>query len=192
MAYVLFISELKLKDSTAINLNVDPEILLPYVLQAQRIYIEPKLGTTLYEKLESLITAGTIGNVGNEPYKTLVDEYIGDCLPSWAFHMCIPYLRFKTENGNIYSKTSETGTALSTEEAQHLREEVRNNAEYFTERMIKFITNNLTDFPEYSTNSGADISPDRNAFYNNMNLERPMQQGTRLTLRNFLNASDYS
>ena len=192
MAYVLFISEAKLKDSTAINLNVDPEILLPYVLQAQRIYIETKLGTTLYEKLESLITAGTIGNVGNEAYKTLVDEYIGDCLPSWAFHMCIPYLRFKTENGNIYSKTSETGNALSTEEAQHLREEVRNNAEYFTERMIKYITNNVTLFPEYNTNSGADISPDQNAYYNGMNLERPMRQGTKLTLRNFLNASDYS
>ena len=191
MAYVLFISEAKLKDSTAINLNVDVEILLPYVLQAQRIYIETKLGTTLYEKLESLITAGTIGNVGNEAYKTLVDEYIGDCLPSWAFHMCIPYLRFKTENGNIYSKTSETGNALSTEEAQHLREEVRNNAEYFTERMIKYITNNITLFPEYNTNSGADISPDQNAYYNGMNLERPMRQGTKLTLRNFLNASDY-
>ena len=191
MAYVLFISEAKLKDSTAINLNVDPEILLPYVLQAQRIYIETKLGTTLYEKLESLITAGTIGNVGNEAYKTLVDEYIGDCLPSWAFHMCIPYLRFKTENGNIYSKTSETGNALSTEEAQHLREEVRNNAEYFTERMIKYITNNISSFPEYNTNSGADISPDQNAYYNGMNLERPMRQGTKLTLRNFLNASDY-
>ena len=191
MAYVLFISEAKLKDSTAINLNVDPEILLPYVLQAQRIYIEPKLGTTLYEKLESLITAGTIGNVGNEAYKTLVDEFIGDCLPSFAFHMCIPYLRFKTENGNIYSKTSETGTALSTEEAQHLREEVRNNAEYFLERMIKYVTNNITLFPEYNQNSGADISADQNAYYNGMNLERPMRQGTKLTLRNFLNASDY-
>jgi hypothetical protein len=191
MAYVLFISEAKLKDSTAINLNVDPEILLPYVLQAQRIYIEPKIGTTLYEKLESLITAGTIGNVGNEAYKTLVDEYIGDCLPSFAFHMCIPYLRFKTENGNIYSKTSETGNALSTEEAQHLREEVRNNAEYFLERMISYITNNISLFPEYNTNSGADISPDQNAYYNGMNLERPMRQGTKLTLRNFLNASDY-
>jgi len=192
MSYVLFISEAKLKDSTAINLNVDPQILLPYVLQAQRIYIEPKLGTTLYEKLESLITAGTIGNVGNEAYKTLVDEYIGDCLPSFAFHMCIPYLRFKTENGNIYSKTSETGNALSTEEAQHLREEVRNNAEYFLERMISYITNNITLFPEYNTNSGADISPDQNAYYNGMNLERPTRQGTKLTLRNFLNASDYS
>jgi len=192
MSYVLFISEAKLKDSTAINLNVDPNTILPYIFQAQRIYIEPKLGTTLYQKLETLITAGTIGNVGNEAYKTLVDEYIGDCLPSWAFHMCIPYLRFKTENGNIYSKTSETGNALSTEEAQHLREEVRNNAEYFTERMIQYITNNITLFPEYNTNSGADISPDQNAYYNGMNLERPMRQGTKLTLRNFLNASDYS
>jgi len=188
MSYVLFISEAKLKDSTAINLNVDPQILLPYVLQAQRIYIEPKLGTTLYQKLEAEITAGTLTG----SYKTLVDEYIGDCLPSWAFHMCIPYLRFKTENGNIYSKTSETGNALSTEEAQHLREEVRNNAEYFTERMIQYITNNITLFPEYNTNSGADISPDQNAYYNGMNLERPMRQGTKLTLRNFLNASDYS
>jgi hypothetical protein len=40
MAYVLLISEQKLKDSTAINLNVDVNILLPYVLQAQQLYIE--------------------------------------------------------------------------------------------------------------------------------------------------------
>ncbi len=186
MAYVLFISEAKLKDSTAINLNVDPQILLPYVLQAQRIYIETKLGTTLYEKLESLITAGTIGDGGNEAYKTLVDEYIGDCLPSWAFHMCIPYLRFKTENGNIYSKTSETGTALSTEEAQHLREEVRNTAEYYTERLIEYVKNNIASFPEYNTNSGADVTPDTNAYYAGMNLETSNGQGDKITLRNFL------
>jgi hypothetical protein len=186
MAYVLFISQEKLVDSTAINLAVDPEILLPYILQAQRIYCEPKLGTDLYQKLEAEITAGTLAGA----YKTLVDEYIGLMLPSWAFHMCIPYLRFKVENGNIYSKTSETGTALSTEEAQHLREEVRNNAEYFTERMIEYITNNLTSFPEYNTNSGADISPDRNAYYNGMNLEKPTPQGTKLTLRNFLTAGE--
>ena len=186
MAYVLFISEEKLKDSTAINMNVDVAILLPYVLQAQRIYCEPKLGSPLYQKLEAEITAGTLAGA----YKTLVDDYIGDMLPNWAFYHVIPFLRFKIENGNIYSKTSETGTALSTEEAQHLREEVRNTAEYYTERMIDYVCNNLSSFPEYSTNSGADVSPDRNAYYNGMNLERPDGQGTRLTLRNFLTAGD--
>ncbi len=192
MAYVLFVSEEKLKDSTAINLNVDPNLLLPYVRQAQKLYVEPKLGTKLTEKLKDLITLGTIGDVGNEAYKTLLDDYIGDMLPNWAFYHAVPFLRFKIENGNIYSKTSETGNALSTEESQSLREEVSNTAQYYTERLIEYITNNTSLFPEYSTNSGADVDPDRNAYYNGMNLERPSQQGTRLTLRNFLNASDYS
>jgi hypothetical protein len=192
MSYVLFISSEKLKDSTAINLNVDPNLLLPYLRQAQKLYVEPKLGTQLTQKLKDLITAGTIGDVANAAYKTLLDDYIGDMLPNWAFYHAIPFLRFKIENGNIYSKTSETGNALSTEESQSLREEVSNTAQYYTERLIEYITNNTGLFPEYSTNSGADVNPDRNAYYNGMNLERPMQQGTKLTLRNFLNASDYS
>tara|TARA_R100000900_G_scaffold23119_1_gene18509 strand:+ start:647 stop:1207 length:561 start_codon:yes stop_codon:yes gene_type:complete len=186
MAYVLFISEEKLKDSTAINLNVDVNLLLPYVRQAQKLYVETKLGTDLTQKLKDEIIAGTLAGA----YKTLVDEYIGDMLPNWAFYHAIPFLRFKIENGNIYSKTSETGTALSTDEAQHLREEVRNTAEYYTERLIEYVKNNIASFPEYNTNSGADVNPDDNAYYNGMNLERPMQQGTKLTLRNFLSASD--
>ena len=190
--YVLFISEEKLKDSTAINLNVDPNLLLPYVRQAQKLYVEPKLGTQLTQKLKDLITAGTIGDVANAAYKTLLDDYIGDMLPNWAFYHAVPFLRFKIENGNIYSKTSETGNALSTEESQSLREEVSNTAQYYTERLIEYITNNTSLFPEYNQNSGSDVNPDRNAYYNGMNLERPMQQGTKLTLRNFLNASDYS
>jgi len=192
MAYVLFISEEKLKDSTAINLNVDPNLLLPYVRQAQKLYVEPKLGTKLTQKLKDLITAGTIGDVANAAYKTLLDDYIGDMLPNWAFYHAVPFLRFKIENGNIYSKTSETGNALSTEESQSLREEVSNTAQYYTERLIEYICNNTSSFPEYNQNSGSDVNPDRNAYYNGMNLERPNQQGTRLTLRNFLNASDYS
>ena len=191
MSYVLFISEQKLKESTAINLNVDTNILLPYVRQAQKLYVETKLGTNLNQKLKDLITAGTIGNVANAAYKTLLDDYIGDMLPNWAFYHAIPFLRFKIENGNIYSKTSETGNSLTTEESQHLREEVRNTAEYYTERMIEYICNNTSSFPEYSTNSGADVSPDKNAYYAGMNLERPMRQGTKLTLRDFLSSSDY-
>jgi hypothetical protein len=190
MAYVLFISEEKLKDSTAINLNVSTDLLLPYLRQAQKLYVEPKLGTDLTQKLKDLITAGTIGAGANAAYKTLLDDYIGDMLPNWAFYHAIPFLRFKIENGNIYSKTSETGTALSTEEAQHLREEVRNTSEYYTERMIDYVTNNTSSFAEYSTNTGADVNPDRNAYYNGMNLERPSAQGTKLTLRNFLTAGE--
>ena len=93
MSYVLFISESKLKDSTAINLNVDTNLLLPYVRQAQKLYVETKLGTDLTQKLKDEITAGTLAGA----YKTLVDDYIGDMLPNWAFYHAIPFLRFKIE-----------------------------------------------------------------------------------------------
>jgi hypothetical protein len=189
MAYVLFISEQKLKDSTALNLSVDNSILLPFVREAQKLYVETALGTDLTQKLKDLITAGTIGNVGNESYKTLVDDYIGDMLPGYSLYHAIPYLRHKVENGNIYSKTSETGNALSTEEAQAFREEVLNTASYYRERLIDYIRNNTSSFPEYSTNSGADVSPSIENYYSNMNLDTP-RQGTKLTLRDFLTAGE--
>tara|TARA_Y100000401_G_scaffold50169_1_gene39112 strand:+ start:7255 stop:7833 length:579 start_codon:yes stop_codon:yes gene_type:complete len=190
MSYVLFISEDKLKNSTAINMNVDVDLLLPFVKQAQKLYVETKLGTQLNQKLKDLITAGTINDPANSAYKTLLDTYIGDMLPNFALYHAIPFLRFKVENGNIYSKTSETGNALSTEEAQHLREEVKNTGEYYMERMIDYICNNTGSFPEYNTNSGADVSPDSNAYYAGMNLEKSRQQDTKLTLRDFLTSSD--
>jgi hypothetical protein len=187
MAYVLFISEDKLKDSTAINMNVDVEFLLPFVKQAQKLYVETKLGTDLNQKIKDLITAGTINDPVNANYKTLLDTYIGDMLPNFALYHAIPFLRFKIENGNIYSKTSENGVALTTEEAQHLRSEVLNTGEYYTERMIDYIKNNISLFPEYNTNSGADVSPDSNGYsYQGMNLDRPQGQGNKITLRDFL------
>ena len=170
MSYVLFISEAKLKDSTAINLNVDVNLLLPYVRQAQKVYVETKLGTDLNQKLKDLITAGTVGAVGNEAYKTLLDDYIGDMMPNWGLYLLIPFLRFKVENGNIYAKNSETGTALTTEEAQHFREEIRNTAEYYTERMVSYINNNLSSFPEYSTNTGSDVTPSKDVYFNGLHL----------------------
>ena len=185
MSYVLFISESKLKDSTAINLNVDVDILLPFVREAQKLYVETALGTDLTQHLKDHIIAGTLAGAD----KTLVDDYIGDMLPGYAVYHAIPYLRFKIENGNIYSKTSETGTALSESEAQHLREEVLNTASYYRERMIDYIRNNTSSFPDYSTNSGADVSPSTENYYAGMNLERP-NQGTKLTLRNFLTAGE--
>ena len=189
MSYVLFISEEKLKDSTAVNLNVDVDLLLPFVREAQKLYVETALGTNLTQKLKNLITAGTIGNVANAAYKTLLDDYIGDMLPGYSLYHALPYLRHKIENGNVYSKSSETGTALSIEESQAFREEVLNTCSYYRERLIDYICNNTGSFPEYSTNTGADVNPSKENYYSNMNLEMP-RQGNKLTLQDFLSAGD--
>ena len=138
MSYVLFISEQKLKDGSGLNGNIDMEYLLPYLKIAQKKYVETKLGTDLYEKLQTDITNNAL--TGN--YKILIDDYVQEMLVHWAFYESLPFLRYKIMNNNIFQKTGETGQTLSREEAQDLREEVRNTAEFYTERLIDYFCNN--------------------------------------------------
>jgi len=189
MAYVLFISEDKLKDSTAINMNVDVQFLLPYVKISQEKYIRSKLGTNLYVAIQGMISGGTISNVANANYKTLLDDYIADVLVHYAFYEVLPFLRYKVQNNNVVSKTAENSTPLTRAEAQDLRSEVSNTAQFYTERLVDYLCNNSSLFPEYSTNTGADVTPDSNAYYQGMNLERYRVNETKITIRDFLDTT---
>ncbi|QDP64676.1 MAG: hypothetical protein Unbinned4585contig1001_40 [Prokaryotic dsDNA virus sp.] len=180
--YVLFISENKIKDSTALGGNIDNDFILPYLKIAQRKYIESKLGTDLFEALQTKITAGSLTGV----YQTLVDDYIQDSLVHWGFYECLPFLRVRVSNNGIGVKVSETTESMTQEEMSSLREEIRNTAEFYTERMIDYLRHNSSSYPEYSTSSGSDVSPDTNAFYSGMNLEREKHRGGRITLDDFL------
>ena len=191
MAYVLFISEDKLKDSTAINMNVDVNFLLPYVRIAQKKYIETKLGTNLFEAIQLMISGGTIGLPANANYKTLLDDYIADVLVHYAFYEVLPFLRYKVQNNNVVSKTAENSNPLSRAEAQDLRSEISNTAQFYTERLVDYLCNNNNLFPEYSTNTGSDVNPDSNAYYQGMNLERQIIDDTKITIRDFLYTTYY-
>jgi len=180
--YILFISENKLKDSTAIGNSVDVEYILPYIKVAQKKYIETKLGTDLFAKLQSDISGSSLTGA----YQTLVEDYIADALVHWSFYEALPYLRFKIMNNNVVTKTAENSTPISESEAQGLREEIRNTAEFYTERLITYIRHNTSSYPEYSTNSGADVVADTNAFYSGMNLEQQRNKGGKITLDDFL------
>ena len=186
MAYVLFISEDKLKDSTAINMNVDVNFLLPYVRIAQKKYIETKLGTNLFEAIQLMISGGTISLPANANYKTLLDVLV-----HYAFYEVLPFLRYKVQNNNVVSKTAENSNPLSRAEAQDLRSEISNTAQFYTERLVDYLCNNNNLFPEYSTNTGSDVNPNANAYYQGMNLERQIIDDTKITIRDFLDTTYY-
>ena len=178
---VLFISENKLKKSTTINGNVDVELLRPYMKVAQDIHIHPKLGTDLYNKLQSDISGSSL--TGN--YQTLVEDYIQDALVHWTLYECIPFLGYKIMNKNIVRKTSEQSDNAGLDELNYLREVVRNTAEWYTERLIDYVRHNTSLFPEYNTNTNEDISPTKQNYYSGMNLEVvPKRRG--ITLDDFL------
>jgi hypothetical protein len=162
---VLFISEEKLK-SYAIAGNVSPSLILPHLKDAQRIYIESALGTALYEDLQAEILANTLAGDN----LILVNDYIQSTLVHYATLQCLPFLAYRLENGNIYSKTSENGVALSREQLGDLSDSVKNTSEWYRARLIDYLCYNSALFPKYSSSTGADIRPSTVKYTNNMNL----------------------
>ena len=94
-------------------------------------------------------------------------------------------------NNNVVSKTAENSTPLSREEAQDLRSEIRNTAEYYTERLIDYLKHNTSSYPEYNSNTGSDVNPDTNAYYSGMNLEYDRNQRKEIIIDNFIKRNEY-
>ena len=170
-------------------MNVDVDFLLPYVKIAQKKYVETKLGTNLFVAIQGMISGGTISDPANANYKLLLDDYVADMLVHYAFYEVLPFLRYKVQNNNVVSKTSENSTALSREEAQDLRSEISNTAQFYTERLVDYLCNNNHLYPEYNTNTGSNVNPDKNSYYQGMNLEKNNMQDTKITLRDFLDST---
>jgi hypothetical protein len=163
---VLFCNEDKLKSSTAINYNVDTAFLLPFLKIAQDKHMQIILGSKLYKKLQSDISGDSL--TGN--YETLVDDYIQDCVIHYALVEALPFISFQIKNGSITQKNSENGTAATRQDVDYLIQKERDSAEFYGQRIIDYLCNNSSLFPEYSTNTGADMNPIPNAYYTGIKL----------------------
>ena len=70
-----------------------------------------------------------------------------------------PLLVYKHDNGNIVSRDSENATSISESELHKLMDAAKDNARYYTQRMLDYIRQNVSLFPEYSSNTSPDQSP---------------------------------
>tara|TARA_Y100000592_G_C5433280_1_gene299453 strand:+ start:698 stop:1273 length:576 start_codon:yes stop_codon:yes gene_type:complete len=165
--HTLFISTDRLKKDSALGGSVDDNLLLPYILMAQDRYILPILGTDLQNKLISDIQGGSL--TGN--YLTLLQTYIQPALVQFAFATVLPFLRLRMVNNSIITMSSEQGSTVAHEDLKPLINASMDQGEFYRERLIDFIQNNTSSFPEYSTNTGADISPTTQNYYAGLNLD---------------------
>ncbi len=157
MAQALFINRKDLVKFTSTNGNLDVDSFIQYIFIAQEIHLQRLLGSDLYESLEAKISGGTLS--GN--YLTLVRDYVKQPLCHWAMVEAMPFLGIKISQNGIFRHNSENSTTLTQDEIDKLIEKERSTAQYFSNRLIDFLTNNAsTMFPEYYTNSNGDINPD--------------------------------
>jgi hypothetical protein len=155
MATALFINRTDLVKNSIIDGNVDTDKFIQFIKVAQQIDIQNLLGTELYKKIGADITSGSGGGAGLQP--TLI----------WFAQMnYIPFAAYQIKNGGVFKHSSETAQNVDKNEVDYLVSKAREYANYYSTRMVDYLSFNDNLFPEYNNNSNEDISPDTDTTFN--------------------------
>ena len=157
---ILLINEDVLKKYTPLTDAVDPNLIRPCIYVAQDMYLQNFLGTNLTNKLKDDVANGTLS--GN--YEILLNEYVLKLLIWWTMVELYPSLLYKHDNGNLVSRQSEDTTPVTKGEMESLKEKARENARFYTKRMVDYLRFNTNLFPEYTNNTDNNIFPDMNPY----------------------------
>ena len=183
--HTLYISSTRLKKDSAIGGSVDDNLVMPYILLAQDMNILPILGTDLDAKLKSDIQGGSLTG----DYKTLVETYIQPALVQFAFVSLVPYLRLRfVNNAVVVMGATDQSSSASYEDLEPLMNTATDAAEFYRQRCIDYLRNNSSSFPEYTSNTGADLDPTTRNYYAGINLDTNVTRSNRL--KNFLQGAD--
>ena len=159
---VLFINPDYFKRVTQLSGTIDESWFVPSIILAQDKYVQIYLGTALYEKLKTEVSGGA---AIPEPYLTLLDTYVRKVTAWWSMVELIPNLYVQIDNGGLVIRTSENTAAITPNDLNRQVEMARNSAQFYTKQMYRYLSSNTYLFPEYTSNSGWQISPEP-AVYN--------------------------
>lgn len=165
---VLLVSDTMIKEHTVIHGNIDPKLIYPDIKVAQDMYIKPLLGSALFDKLQSIISDGTITTApANANYKTLMDKYIVDALIYYTLTDLPTTISYQFWNKGMVRKQGDNTQLPSMSELIDISNKYRQRAEFYTNACRLYLRQNAAImYPEYLTpGSGVDtVRPERETY----------------------------
>lgn len=143
---ILLVSEAKLKNFTTISFNTSPDVLVPFVFNAQNTYAVEYLGSALLNEIKSQVRTNTV----TADNAFLLDEYLGNVVLNWAAYMAMPFLTYKIYNKSIMVPTSEQSESVGLEEVRFLQSQVKQVAQQYSWLMQRYLWNYNNLYPLWS------------------------------------------
>jgi len=161
---VFLISETTLKTETIINDNAGAEYIRPAIESAQDIYLQQLIGSELLDKLYSDIANNKLEGY----YKELVDEHVTNYLKYKVLSEITIPLAYKYRNAGVVQATGDHYQQTTLRDAQLVANHHDLRANFYAERMSKYLCANSDKFPEYkSTRNSADMMADPDSYKTN-------------------------
>ena len=160
---VYLVSTSSLKDFSIVNSNVADELLSNAILEAQEIDLCQILGSKLYKKIIELVKTNTIDAATD--YKFLLDEYCLKVIIYAATSRAAVYTHFKVMNKGVQLQNSDNSNPVSLDELEYLRNQIKNDLEFFEKRLQDFLITNKDLYPEYELCScDGELNPQQNVY----------------------------
>lgn len=177
----LLIDEVYLQNNTSIGQNIDALAIFPFIESAQDIYIQDLLGTAFYNDLTYKLDVGTTWS--ND--ELIVVELASKALAFWTVYMALPHLAIKIRNVGVARPISDNTQPSTMEELRYIRNEVKDTAEFHSQRLTMYLVNHMTLYPLYR-GPNTDMSPSNGQYDSDIYLS-PYGDYTEAEQR-FLNA----
>ena len=171
----LFISEETLLDNSIINENVSYTQIRPTVIKVQEMRIQPIVGSALYGQLVTQVVSGTTTALN----QTLLEDYIQPAMIQWLYYELPMVLAFKYMNKGMVRRTSEESNQMSMEEITRLTDKVKNDAEWYSERITRYLMENRNSYPLWNSPPSAldTIYPNGTNYRTGMVLDKGRRMG---------------
>lgn len=157
MATLLFISPEELVSTTIIGGNVDRDKFEMNIENVMITVIEPLLGTELYDKIVTDVTAGTTTGL----YLTLFNDYIKPITKNQACAEYVTVSGFMITNGGAFKHSPENSELMDKDEKALISTIYSSKADTYIQRFEKWICKNpLTEYKtsQDEVNASKDIS----------------------------------
>ena len=151
------------KERMSLHDNVDDKLIYPEIKAVQDMYIMPLLGSTLFNKILTDISNGTLTGY----YKTLVDDYLVQCVCNYVMSELPEGLNYQFWNKGVSQKSVDNATQPTMSEMYSIVAKYKSRAEYYSRRARAYLVQNgNAHFPEYfQFVAGVDVVyPDRNSY----------------------------
>ena len=109
------------------------------------MYILPALGTSLDERLQDGVNCGNL----NCDEKSLLDNYIVDCLINYVLSELPQGLSYQFYNKGLIRKSSDNTELPSMQDMIDIANRYKARAEFYKQRLIKYLKQNQVLYPEY-------------------------------------------
>jgi len=156
MVTTLFTSQAYIQKYTPIGTLVSWDEIEPTVYLVQDNFTQDLLGTNFYNHMQTVYGATAMN--GSEA------ELMNRIKPFQAHKVaeqCVPMINYQMKNKGLMTQNGDYSTSADLETVRYVRNEMKQRAEFFAQRVLTYLCENSTDFPEYTSDNSTDMKPNQ-------------------------------